>query len=220
VYSHQLVTPPATSPVTLADAKTQLRIDASVTADDAFITGLIANATNYMEEATGRAIIDQTWKLVLDGFPGASGNDQWWDGVREGHVNTLFGQSGPIELLRHPAKSITSITTFTQDDVSSVVPSTTYLLNSSAARVTLRNGKTWPVSLREFDAVEILYVAGYGADGTLVPRGLRQGILVCVAHWYENREIIQGGDAFVAFAVGEIPHTLSDIIARYKVMKL
>ncbi len=62
-----LLAGPASEPVTLADAKTFLRVDHD--ADDVLIGSLIAAARRLVETATRRALITQTWRLVRDAWP-------------------------------------------------------------------------------------------------------------------------------------------------------
>ena len=62
-----LLTPPAAEPVTLADAKAYLRV--AIGDDDAVIAALIAAARSHIEAQTRRALITQTWRLVLDCWP-------------------------------------------------------------------------------------------------------------------------------------------------------
>ncbi len=58
-----LIIGPGEEPLTLADAKAWCRIDA--TDEDALLTALIAAARLHVEALTGRALITQTWRLVL-----------------------------------------------------------------------------------------------------------------------------------------------------------
>lgn len=63
-----LVTPPACEPISLADAKSYLRVDG--TADDNDIAGMIVSARRTVESITRRALIRQEWLVKRDGFPG------------------------------------------------------------------------------------------------------------------------------------------------------
>ena len=53
-------------PIAQSVAKTFLKID--ISDDDTLVTELIKTARQFCEEYTGRALINQTWKLSLDGF--------------------------------------------------------------------------------------------------------------------------------------------------------
>ena len=59
----KVVTPPATEPVTLAEAKLHLRVDGSD--EDALITRLISAAREQCEQELGRALADPTVDLVV-----------------------------------------------------------------------------------------------------------------------------------------------------------
>ena len=65
----RLKTAPTLTPVSLAEAKTHLRIDSSFTADDDYITTLINVATSAAENYTNLAIMEQSWYLDIDAFP-------------------------------------------------------------------------------------------------------------------------------------------------------
>jgi uncharacterized phiE125 gp8 family phage protein len=59
-----LLAGPGEEPVTLAEAKAWCRIDAGD--EDALVEALIAAARLHVESATGRALVEQSWRLVLD----------------------------------------------------------------------------------------------------------------------------------------------------------
>ncbi len=58
-----LIAGPGEEPVSLAEAKTFARIDGGD--EDALVGALIATARLHVESITGRAMITQTWRLVL-----------------------------------------------------------------------------------------------------------------------------------------------------------
>lgn len=66
-YGLSLYSPPVQEPVTLAEAKTHLRV--TYTDDDALIAELITAARQWFEEQTYRALVTQTWDLKLDELP-------------------------------------------------------------------------------------------------------------------------------------------------------
>ena len=77
---------PAKEPVTLAQAKSHLRIEDDVTDDDVLIEDIIKQATDYVEKVTGLSLITQTWKLVLDRFGDRGILNEWWDRSEERRV--------------------------------------------------------------------------------------------------------------------------------------
>ena len=64
-YETIVKTAPVTEPVTLAEAKDQLRLTSLFTADDAYITKLIPVARNRVEDYCNRYFTDQTVLIVL-----------------------------------------------------------------------------------------------------------------------------------------------------------
>ena len=62
-----LLVGPTAEPISLADAKTYLRV--SGTEDDSLIETLIAAARVHVETLTRRALITQDWRKVLDCWP-------------------------------------------------------------------------------------------------------------------------------------------------------
>ena len=62
-----LVAGPAGEPVSLAQAKAFLKIDDD--AEDALITTLIGAARLHVEGVTGKALLAQSWRIVLDAWP-------------------------------------------------------------------------------------------------------------------------------------------------------
>jgi uncharacterized phiE125 gp8 family phage protein len=178
VYVHddrwalKLYTAPVAEPVTLTEAKAQLRVDG--TDDDTFITSIISVARRQVENETNRALISQTWEMALDKFP----CDRY------------------MKIPRPPLQSITSVTYYDLAGASYVMPATDYLVDtySEPGRVALKNAASWPgTALREANGVIIRFVAGYGAAGTSVPDEIRQAILLLIGHLYENREAVNDG---------------------------
>jgi uncharacterized phiE125 gp8 family phage protein len=214
-----IVTQPAVEPVSLSDMKAHLRLGAGHAVDNEYITDLIAAARAYFEERTGRCVINQTWRTVLDKFPFRRANDDWWDGVREGAFNELT-QGGAIKLNRPPFVSVSSVKYWDRTETLVTLDPTKYRLNANDGTIKPKTGYPWPVDLRDEDAVEVEYVSGYGAAALNVPRSIRQALMIIAAHWYENREIILQGNAAVTMLVGEVPETFNSIVAAYKVHRL
>jgi len=162
-----LVTGPATEPVSKEDAKAHLRVDG--TDDDAYITALIVTARRHVEAILRRALMPQTWKLVLDSWP---------DDV--------------LKLPKPPLTSVSSVAYLDEDGESQTFASANYVVdtNSEPGRLTLAKGASWPSGeLYTLGAVQIQFVAGY-ADADAVPQEYKQAILLLAGHFYENREAV------------------------------
>lgn len=162
--SLRLITPPATEPVTLAEAKAHLRVTES--AEDALITAMITAARERCEHVLCRALIHQTWELTLDAFPEA------------------------IRLDYPPLSSVTSVQYVDPDGNLQNWSSLEYYVDKAAepGYVVPGYGSEWPAIRDQANAVIVRYVAGYGAAASAVPQAIRNWLLLAVGTLYETRE--------------------------------
>lgn len=157
----KLITPPATEPLTLDEAKTHLKID--YTDDDTYISSLITAARTYCEKFQNRAYITQTWELALDSFP-----------------KSLF------QLPLPPLQSVASIKYYGTDNTEYTFDSANYYVDtfSQPGRVCLNYSVSWPsTALRPINSVIIQFVVG----GDTVADEVLHAIKMLVADWYERR---------------------------------
>lgn len=174
---------PLTEPVSVSECKAFMRIDTDD--DDFLIADFIGAARELCEQHLRRKLINTTLQMTLDTFP-IRQNDVWWNGTRDGAVSQLLFTGGRIYLPFPPVTSVTSVTVYNDANVTTVVDSAVYRLNS-AGYIELNDNQQWPLELREYAAVEIVYVAGYGAAPASVPAAIRHAIKVTVAAMYEDR---------------------------------
>jgi uncharacterized phiE125 gp8 family phage protein len=164
----KLITPPSGLPVSLAEAKSHLRVDSSD--DDALITAMLGAAAQMAEQATGRALMPQTWLLSLDAF------------------------TSDIEITLVPAVSISSLVYADTAGVDQTLAGSNYVLNNTddfgLAYVVLAYGKSWPQTRSQPNAVRLTFVAGY-ADAASVPESIKSWIKLQVSAMYENRSAEQ-----------------------------
>jgi uncharacterized phiE125 gp8 family phage protein len=175
------ITPPATEPVSLAEARLHLKVD--TTDDDTLISALISAVREQAEHRTGRALITQTLELVLDGFP------------------------EDIELPKPPALAITSISYYDSNGALQVLDSADYSLDSDSEPAWLvpAYGLSWPATYNMPNAVRVRYTAGYGAASD-VPTAYKAWILAALSTMYNIREqiVIERG------ALMTIPRNFAD----------
>lgn len=174
-----LTVPPVLEPWTTAEVKAApaLRIDSDV--DDVAVAGQIVSARQETEEHTGRALITQTWRLPLAAWPALD----------------------YIELPRSPLISVTSVTYYDTDDTSAVLAAANYTVvtDSEPGRITLDFGESWPATtLRPADAIQIVFVAGYGVNSSDVPQPIRQAIILKI------RQLYEGPDKLVEMAIDSL----------------
>lgn len=174
------ISPPSTEPITLGEAKAHLRVD--LTDDDALITALIVAARQYAESETGRSLITQSWRLILDGFPGGRGPGT------NGSISSLL-PGNAILLDQAPVQFISSIQYLDTGGAWQTLPESEWVaeLQSAPARITPAFGKTWPAVLPQIGSVKVEFVAGYG-DAAAVPQGIKIWMLLRLGALYENRE--------------------------------
>lgn len=175
---------PVSAPITLSDARTQIRSDETV--DQGGLQIMVDAAIDAAEAYTNRKFITQTWKAYLDQWPGGSiapfvpGN---FTGVPFGMAPTF------IELPFGNLQSVSSINTYSDADVPSLWASTNYGVDVAGllGRVVVKAGAVWPTFTRTFNGIEIIFVCGYGDKAKDVPASLRMALLRIVAHLYEHR---------------------------------
>lgn len=180
------VSGPASEPVTKAEVKQQLRLDADDTSEDTLLDLYITSARESAEELFGFAFINQVWKMTIDRWPG--GREPWWDGVRQGAISELRRQGRNTEIIipRYPLSSVDSITA----DGQSVTIPDVFIVDTQQqpGRLVLKFGATLPtVSDEAANGIEIEYTAGYGASAADVPADMRLALLQMVATMYTHR---------------------------------
>lgn len=180
----QLITAPEEEPVSLAEAKAHLRLEHED--EDSVINLLIRASRRRAEEFLGRALVEQTWELVLDAFPDAE-----------------------IKLPRPPLLEVVSIKYDDEDGDEQTLPTEDYAIDTVSKPGWVVPADTWPTTLDAINAVRIRYTAGYGptADSPVelasgVPEDIKAGILLFLAHLYANREAVVVGQAAVALPMG------------------
>ncbi|WP_245458295.1 head-tail connector protein [Rhizobium leguminosarum] len=172
----KLVTPPATPVVSLAEAKSHLRVFHND--DDAYIEALVDVAIGMIDGADGwlgRALVEQTWEYSIDRFP----------------CSDERGHAGRVHIPLAPLMSVSSVE-YTASDGTSLAASGIRTFGDGSTLpgyVLPAVGTSWPSTLCEPESVRITFVAGYED----VPAGIKHAILLMVGHWYENREDVSDG---------------------------
>ena len=183
-HSLILVTAPSASPISLAEAKAQMRVESSD--DDVLIQRLIDSAVAFVDVngALGKAMITQSWA-------------QW------------LGQSPTtVSILIGPFQSLTSIKYYDVDGVLQTADTADFNVFGTPYCITIspKSGKVWPVAQAREDAIRIEYVVGYGDTAADVPQTVRHALMMLVSHWYEARETAQEKQMY------DLPYGFDDLI--------
>lgn len=161
-----LLAGPATEPLTLAEAKLWLKLDGDD--EDALVGALIASARLHVESVTGRALIAQSWRLLLDEWP----------------------ENFVVRLPVSPVLSLTAIAVHDTDSGSTALDLDGIDVGRSELLLPADHARP---PMREYQGIAIDYVAGYGADADEVPEALKQALLLLIAFWFEYRDSVVVG---------------------------
>jgi uncharacterized phiE125 gp8 family phage protein len=184
-----LLSGPTVEPITLAEAKAHLRVDAS--GEDSLIQSLIMASRLHIEAALDLALITQSWR----------------------HQRDVWPPSRVLILPLRPIQSLTAVTLHDDDATSRALNASDFVVDGHAnpARLVWRGNGAVPAAGIIANGIEIDIVAGYGDAATDVPQPIRQALLLLIAHWYENREPVEIGATATT-----IPASVSELLMPYR----
>lgn len=189
---HIVATPPATEPVSLADMRLHLGItQATETGRDAIITARIIAARQWVEQQTGLALITQT----LNG----------WDGS--------FPHCGGAVDLKGPLQSVTGVTYTDANGQPQTLNPTLYQVDTVVGRIMPAYNQSWPDVRKSFNAVKIVYVAGYG-NAAAIPQAIKEAIMFIVGQWEVFQTSMEG-----VMRPFTIPNAAKELISPYTDMR-
>lgn len=163
-----VTTAPAAEPLTATEAKAHLKVDTSD--DDTLITSLISAARIAVENYLTQKLVTQTITEYFDAFPA----------------------NGIIELTFWPVALITHIKYYDSDGDLQTWDSANYqadiygTFGQGPARIWTAYSVTYPTTRDMLNAVEVRYVAGYGA-ASAVPELIKSAIRLLLSDMYDER---------------------------------
>jgi uncharacterized phiE125 gp8 family phage protein len=167
-YGLTVSSAPSVEPVTVAQAKAFARVEHGEEEDDweRWITAARVEAETY----TQRSLVNTTWSMKFDTFPDDS----------------------EIKIPRAPLVSVTSVkylaaATGTETTIDSGDYSV--LTSQEPGLIVPAYGEVWPTPRDFWEAVRVVFIAGYGSTAASVPAGLREWICRVCAYWNENRDM-------------------------------
>lgn len=214
MYGIEVVTPPASAPVTAAELRAWLRLNDS--AEDDVLAELLAGAVDLFESDAGRPVLSTVYRQHLTRWPfGAADRSGWYgpggipgvlcDGIRvDWPGQVVLGRGGVTAVAgvyrRLADGSAEALSGWTAD---LITPPARVSLAAAPAAVTTTAGV--PVSPVGY----VQYTAGW-ADAAAVPRLVRTAIRLLAAHWYQNREAHREG------SLAELPDGWRRVVDRYR----
>lgn len=166
--AYTILTPNADLPITLEDAKSDLRMD-ELSHEDAVITAKVMACTSDIEKEYGLAILTQTVKEYWSAFP--------------------CSNSDPILLRINPVQQIDSIHYIDQNGLTQTWDTDQWTSGSydKTTFIIPLPGYSWPSTWALPNAVIVTYVAGFGDSPSSVPTDISQAIKYKLADMFEVR---------------------------------
>ena len=186
-----LKTAPASTVISLAEAKAFLRIDSDYDDDDNYITSLINVATNVVEEFTRRRLISQTYNIYYDYFPP--------------YIDLQVGERITVSHIKYydTNNSLQTLAASNYDLDTRIKPGRIY---------ESENGD-FPDTFERPNAVEVEFIVGSAASD--VPAPIVQAIYIIIGRYYENRQ-----DVVTGTIASELPLMVDHLLTPYRLLEL
>ena len=181
-----VTSPPATTPISVAQAKDHLRL-ADDGAEDVLIRAYIEAAAEMIERQTGKALVARGYTYALWGFP---------DPRRE------------LTLPMPPLVSVESVTHLDAGGTPQTIEPAAYHLDRTTTPGRIVPVEAWPATPYRPEAVVIAYTAGFPEPAS-IPADLLAALRLIVGHLYENRE------ASAAVQLHEVPMAVQTILTEH-----
>ena len=195
-WSVSEVTQPSVEPVSLAEAKSHLRVDHDD--EDTLIQAQIIAAREWVEDYIGYVTVQRQLRLTLDYLPAGD----------------------TITLPRSKLISIDSVEYVDRDGVTQTWDASNYSADTYAeeGRLIRDPDSDWPNVRAQRQAVIITYTAGWPDDGASppdyaanVPESIKAAIKLTLGNLYENRESV-----IVGTIATELPLAVKSLLAAHR----
>lgn len=186
---------PTLYPLTLAEAKAHLRVDHDD--EDTLIQALIVSATEYVDGPNGflgRALIDQTWDLVLDKFP-----------------------TNEVKIPMPPLIEVVQVAYDDPDGNPQIFDPGSYTVDDASEPGWILPDGNWPNTFNGINSVRVRFRAGYVDTSESPPLGevpgdIKAALLLTIGSLYANRELVVVGQSAV-----ELPWGAHDLLRRKRI---
>lgn len=211
-YAYQVTTLPANSPLTLDEVKAHLRIETSD--DDTYLQFLIDAVTACFEKYTNRVLINTTFLAYLDAFP--CNNIPCYieccevDCCLPSGIQIKKGNTHTVNFIKYLLDTV--LTTWNSSNY--------YMdINNFYPSIHLEEDSVYPTADDKKQAIQIEFIAGYGADNTSVPDDIKLALLNHIAFLYSNRgDCVDAGAAAANACM--LPCATKMIYDKYRIQPL
>ncbi len=183
---------PEDEPVTLAEMRLHLREYTAVTDNDSEYSALIAEGREWVEHYTGRALVDQTWRLTLTQAQVMASDPV--AGTAVGYQTGAYSwqRSNEIVLRPSPVIEVTSVKTVDAAGTETTVDPATYEVRETDGkwpRLVALSGSTW--NMTSSTDIQIVMRVGYLDHTTSpatgqVPESFKRAIKLYASSMYET----------------------------------
>lgn len=211
---------PSVEPVTLTEAKTQLRIISSDSTYDTEVNSLITAARQWVEKRYGIAFITQTREQRQDNFYETYG---YWRAYSQGYYYA-YNNRFKLDMLYGPVQDILTVQYVASDGtLSTLAYSTDY---DKVGLITPVSGgiqdvpiaaiypvNSWPTFKWIPEAIRITYRCGFGDSAIHVPAPIKQAILRVLGSMFDNRM----DETFSPDRIAQMEFNVDRIMSTYAV---
>ena len=165
-----ILIPPPCEPVSLAEAKVQLRVSASSTTEDTRIRGAVRAARIYCENFVRRQMVLQTVRLTWDRFPGF-GRYPWMETFAGPSMRVIPNPKIDDDAIRldeggggwGPLQSVLSLQYVDEAGATQTLDAADYVVDAANEPPRLMpppQSGGWPEVLTQINSVSVTYAAG------------------------------------------------------------
>jgi len=156
--------------------------------DDSYIDALIPITTAWVENYTGRSLIDQEWYIYY--------NAQEFKNI--------------MALSTFNVNSINEVVYYDTENNEVAIPATDYSLLNESLVFGSSYYPTYAGSLRTFDSIRVDVSTGYGAASTDMPSEINQGLILFALHQLKRGENMAEG------TLSKVPDGLDSLLMNHK----
>lgn len=193
-----ILTEPSFEPVSAADYRAYVRMTSAE--DDNLITKILTSSRRQCERYTSRPIANTTFiqsQNLMDNYSVS-------DGL------SYIKKSGDcyIGLQKKRLVSVNSVKLFNYNNEEIVVSADDYRVDTLSNKVVFDFGYSMPV-LRDISGIQVEYIAGMGANASLIPQDMKDAIMILAQMNYQfNSRADQG--------IAQMPQAVKEILDYYR----